>query len=250
MAWNKEGLGKEIILELYQKGMIKTWYRDKPDGWTLISGIWSPFYIQLRLLPSYPILLKKVGHALGELIKEECKTINRIIGVANAGIPISSAISIVEGIPSCYSRKLEGIKSIESFNDHIKKYGEHSMIEGILNEGDRIGIIDDLVTKFDSKLIAIKQLELEIKLRKLKNVKCSDIIVLFDREQGAEKSSKDYGIKLHSLIPFMSKGLNWLKEEITTKEYEVIIDYLRNNKKYQNSDLKKKLYDVAKNKKT
>ena len=119
------------------------------------------------------------------------------------------------------------------------------MVEGVMKEGDTVGIIDDLVTKFDSKLIAIKQLELELRLRKLKRVKCSDIVVLLDREQGAEKAAEDYGVKLHSLIPFMSKGLEWMKGEITNKEYEVIVDYLRDNKKYQDTNLQKNLYDIA-----
>ena len=133
----------------------------------------------------------------------------------------------------------------ENFDSFIKKYGEHSMVEGVLNEGDTVGIIDDLVTKFDSKLIAIKQLELELRVRNLKKVKCSDIIVLFDREQGAEKAAEDYGLNLHSLIPFRSKGLEWLKEELSNREYEVIIDYLDDNKKYQNPEKKKELYDIA-----
>ena len=50
MGWSeeKDQHGKEIIGMLYDQGMIRTWYRDKPEGWTLVSGIWSPFYIQLR----------------------------------------------------------------------------------------------------------------------------------------------------------------------------------------------------------
>jgi uridine monophosphate synthetase len=247
MSWQeeKEKLGNEIMLDLYKKGMIKTWFRDNPQGWTLVSGLWSPFYIQLRPLSSYPELLKKVGYALGNLIKKECEDVNRIIGVATAGIPIATAISLLENIPSCFTRKLEGVRSLGDFNSFVKEYGEHSMIEGILDNGDTIGIVDDLVTKFDSKLLAIEQLELEIKVRRLENVTCSDVIVLLDREQGAKEIAKDYGLNLHWLIPFMSKGLKWLEEVFADQEYEVIVDYLQDNEKYQDPSLQEDLSNIA-----
>ena len=247
MSWQeeKEVVGKEIIRALYENSMIKTWFRDNPHGWTLVSGIWSPLYIQLRPLSSYPELLKKVGYALSTLIKEECKAVNRIIGVATAGIPIATAISFAGGIPSGFTRKLEGVRSVGDFNTFVKSYGEHSLIEGILADGDTVGIVDDLVTKFDSKVVALKQLEYEIKIRRLSNVRCSDVIVVLDREQGAQEIAKGYGIELHSLIPFSSKGVTWLKEVFTEHEHEVIVDYLRDYEKYQDPRIQEDLRTIA-----
>lgn len=247
MYWKeeKEQLGKKIVLDLYKNSMIKTWYRDRPQGWKLVSGIWSPFYIQLRPLSSHPQLLSDVGFALGRLIKEECGDINKILGVAMAGIPIVIAISLSQNIPACFTRKLEGVKSIKDFDNLIKSYGEHSLIEGELNSGDVVGIVDDLVTKFDSKLITIRQLELELKSRKLEKIKYEDVIVLLDREQGAEEAAEENGIKLHSLIPFTTEGINWLKDVLTVHEYKIIKDYLENYQEYQNTDVQKDLYDMA-----
>lgn len=99
----------------------------------------------------------------------------------------------------------------------------------------------DLVTKFDSKLLAIKQLEHEIKIRKLKNIVVSDVIVLLDREQGVKETAKEYGINLHSLIPFMSKGLKWLRNVLSDQEYKIFVDYLENPLKYQDPHLQKEL---------
>ena len=247
MSWQeeKENVGKELVRALYEQGMIKTWFRDNPQGWTLVSGLWSPLYIQLRPLSSYPELLKKVGDALGRLIKTECSAVNRIIGVATAGIPIATAISLAANIPSCFTRKLEGVRSLDDFNMFVKGYGEHSMIEGVLEDGDTVGIVDDLVTKFDSKVLVLKQLEFERKVRGLKDVKCSDVVVVLDREQGATEIARDYGIELHSLIPFRSKGVPWLKDVLADQEYEVIVDYLCDTKKYQDPRVQAELSEIT-----
>ena len=235
MSWKleKERLGKEIVCSLYEKRMIKTWYRDKPEGWVLISGIWSPFYIQLRLLSSYPELLKKIGYAMGKMIKEEAQGVNKVVGVAMAGLPIATAIALSHEISSAFTRKLEGIRSLEEFRASIGKYGEHTLVEGDFKNGDRIIIVDDLVTRFDSKLIVIEQVKSEVESRGLSNIILRDVAVLIDREQGACQRAKEYGISLYSLIPFETKGLPWLKEKMSSQEYQVIMEYLENPDKYQ-----------------
>lgn len=247
MSWQeeKENVGKEIVRALYNQGMIKTWYRDNPRGWTLVSGLWSPLYIQLRPLSSHPKLLKIVGNALGRLIRAECSSVNRIVGVATAGIPIATAISLEANIPSCFTRKLEGVRLLEDFNRFVKEYGEHSMIEGVLEDGDTVGIVDDLVTKFDSKVLALQQLDFETNMRELKGVTCSDVIVVLDREQGAKEIAKEHGITLHCLIPFMTKGVAWLKDVLADREYEVIVDYLHDAENYQDPRVQTELSDFA-----
>jgi len=230
---------KEIMAELYGHGLIKTWFRDRPEGWKLVSGLWSPFYIQLRSLPSYPSLLKKIGQQMGEMIKKKCD-VDRVLGIAMAGIPIAAAISVEHGIPLCYTRKLEGVTSLEKLNISATKYGEHSLVEGEIKDGDKFVAVDDLVTKFDSKLIAIEQLKMEGKRRGVE-VECRDVAVIIDREQGAAKIAKEHGIRLHALIPFKSRGIEWLKDFITDREYEVIRDYLNNSEKYQDKEKRREL---------
>ncbi len=232
-------MGKEIIAELYEHGLIKTWLRDRKEGWKLVSGIWSPFYIQLRSLPSYPALLKKVGRYMGEMIEKECD-VDRILGIAMAGIPIATAVSVEHGIPLCYTRKLEGATSLQGLKEAVMMYGEHSLVEGEMADGDKFVAVDDLVTKFDSKLVAIEQLRMEGERRNV-DIKCGDVAVIIDREQGAAEIAKKHGIKLHALIPFRSKGVEWLRDFISDKEYEVIKDYLSDSEKYQNEERRNEL---------
>lgn len=223
--------------------MINTWYKSNPKGWTLISGIWSPFYINLRDISSFPQILKKIGNALSQIIINECENINRIIGIASAGIPIAVSISFHTNLPMCYTRKLEGIRSVEEFELKIKKYGQHNLIEGVLKEGDNIAFIDDLVTKLDSKLIAIEQLKHESKERKVK-INYKDIIVVLDREQGAAELAKKRNLNIKSLIPFKSKGIKWLRDKLSEIEFEILSDYLKNVKKYQNQDIQREIRDL------
>jgi uridine monophosphate synthetase len=243
MVWQeeKEELGKEITRLLYEKGLIKTWYRDNPDGWTLISGLWSPFYIQLRPLASYPELLRRVGYALGKIIKEECKAVNKVVGVAMTGIPI--ACTLQGDLPALWTRKI-GARSLDEFKKNIRSYGEHRLVEGELENGDQIAVIDDLATKFDSKLVAIEQIRYETKKRGLK-VECNEVVVLLDREQGAADVARQNGISFHSLIPFKLKGVKWLKPSLSEIEYEVITEYLRDNDKYQDTEVQRGLYKLC-----
>jgi len=259
MTWTeeKERLGKEIIYMLYDQGMIRTWYRDKPEGWVMVSGLWTPFYIHLRPLSSYSNsreILRRVGIALGRMIRQEAPHINKLVGVAAAGVPIAIAITMQEGIPSCYTRKLEGVKTIEDFESRIRDYGEHSLMEGEIEDGDVIAIVDDLVTRFDSKILALEQVRYEVKRReketgKKVNVTCKDVVVLVDREQGAFERARSLGMNLYSLIPFKSKGIHWLKKRITSIEYEIMLDYLNDDLKYQDKKIQSRLIDLALRKK-
>jgi len=212
--------------EIYRNRMLLTASRDKKEGWTLISGIWSPFYIQLRLLSSYPTTLKKVGRAMTMLLEERAPNVNKLVGVAFAGVPIATAISIESGLPACHTRKMLGVRTEEDLHRAIREYGQHSLLEGILEDGDVLCIVDDLVTGLESKLIARAQIQSEIERRRVQDVICNDVAVVLDRQQGAKKKALELGIRLHSLIDFIDEGLPLLRDSMAPKEYSLISDYL------------------------
>ena len=196
---------KEIVKKIYKVGGIKF------GDFTLKSGVYSPYYIQLRHLTSHPEILSKIGEVLGKAIKEKFKEVDKVIGIAYAGIPFSTAISITTGIPSCYTRK------------EVKQYGIPHTVEGELNEGDKVVLVDDLITDGQSKFESIEGVE--------KTAKCEikGIAVLFDREQGGKETLAKKGLELLSIIT-ISEAAEILKEEgaISEEKFKSIIEYVKN----------------------
>ena len=206
--------------------MLLTSTRDKSEGWTLHSGLWSPFYIQLRILSSFPETLNMVGKALGDLVKEEAPHINRLVGIAFAGIPIATAMSLSTGIPACHTRKIVGVRTEQELQEAISKYGQHALLEGEIRDGDAICLIDDLVTGMESKLVARGQVIAELEKRGVSNYTVDDIAVVVDRQQGARKRSGELKINLHTLIDLVDEGLPLLKDKMTDEEFMMVSDYL------------------------
>jgi hypothetical protein len=148
MSWHEEKIGsaKAILRLLYENRMIRTFYRDKPDGWTLVSGLYSPLYIQLRPLISYPDVFAEVCSALARMAHEEAPEIRRVVGIAMAGVPIAAGMCFAGRMPGCFTRKMEGVKSVEDFRRKISEYGEHALVEGEIQDGDNLALVDDFVT--------------------------------------------------------------------------------------------------------
>jgi len=213
--------------DIYENQMLLTSVRDKSDGWELVSGMWSPFYIQLRILSSYPNTLQLVGEAMKFMIEQEMPEIDRVVGIAFAGIPIATAISMVSDIPACHTRKVLGVRNQDDLEEHLSEYGQHSLLEGVIESGDSLCIVDDLVTGMESKLLARAQIQAEIERRELENVRCEHVAVIVDRQQGAEEKAVTEGIHLHSLIRLIDEGLPMIKELMNEDEYHTIMEYLQ-----------------------
>jgi orotate phosphoribosyltransferase len=216
MSWTdeKEALGRRIMRGLYERGLFRTWRRDRPQGWELVSGLWSPFYVQLRPICSFPDLMRDVGAALAQAVQEEVPGATHVVGIAMAGIPIALATSLASGLPCAYTRKLEGVRSMVDIESALATYGEHSLLEGEVSAGDRLVFVDDLVTGMDSKLVAIEQVRHHLTRRHIEGVALEDVLVILDREQGAAERAAEACVRLHSLIPLRSRGIEWLSDDL------------------------------------
>lgn len=163
----------KIIDQLITVGAVKF------GEFTLKSGMISPIYIDLRIIVSFPGLLRNIAGVLVESTKELDYQI--IAGVPYTGIPIATAVSLLNNMPMIYNRKEK------------KTYGTGKQIEGLWKPGDKILVIDDLITNGESKLEVFD-------LFQQSGLIVHDAVVLIDREQGGQQRLEQEGYELHSLI--------------------------------------------------
>ncbi|MFZ2058368.1 MAG: hypothetical protein WAV54_13250 [Acidimicrobiales bacterium] len=233
-----------VMTALYERGMLRTWYRDRPEGWTLVSGQWSPIYLQLRELCSHPDVLTDVGVALAALLDKDQPRPQRLVGVALGGIPVAIATSLASGVPALMTRKLAA-RTKAGAAEELQQYGQHAAVEGRIEAGDQLLLVDDLVTRFDSKLIAARQVQHEIDRRGLEGVSCSDVLVVVDREQGGADAALEAGFTLRSLIRLKSQGMDLLRPHLSATEYDVVCSYLSDPAAFQSVDVQRQLRVVA-----
>jgi uridine monophosphate synthetase len=145
----------------------------------LASGRRSPIYIDLRLLVSRPALLAQAAAAYAALLaKIPC---DRIAGVPYAALPIATAVALQMEIPLIYPRK------------EVKAHGLGKEIEGNWQAGERVVIIEDLITSGGSTIATAERL-------RAAGLIVEDVIVLIDREQGGVANLHAAGLRAHSVF--------------------------------------------------
>ena len=108
----------------------------KFGAFKLTSGKMSPYYIDLRIIPSFPDAFEKICDCFVKFIRSEIGTgnVDRIAGIPVAGIPFASVVAFNLKKPFLYVRK------------GARFHGRERRIEGIIAPGNRILLMDDLVT--------------------------------------------------------------------------------------------------------
>ncbi|PFG12910.1 orotate phosphoribosyltransferase [Bacillus sp. es.036] len=118
---------------------------NNPFTWS--SGLLSPIYCDNRLTLSYPKVRKEIARGLAAMVKEKYADAEVIAGTATAGIPHASWVSDLLDLPMVYVR------------GSAKGHGKGNVIEGKVEEGQKVVVIEDLVSTGGSAIDAVKQLE-------------------------------------------------------------------------------------------
>ncbi len=243
MSWDarKQELAGELVRRLYAAGIVRTWIRDKPEGWELISGAWSPFYVNFRDAPADPELFCFLVDAGAELVRNELPEATQLVGIAAAGVPFAAGFAYKLGLPMGFTRKLPNVRDLAALEREVGAYGGHSLVEGGFRPGDRIALVDDLVSGFDSKEIALRQLELELTRRGVEDVAVEAIVVFVERGTAARERAAAAGVRLVSLGVLDDRSLEALRGVADDRELDVIGAYIRDPASFQDPAVRAEL---------
>lgn len=135
-------IAAEVAKRLLQIKAIKL---SPQNPFTWASGILSPIYCDNRIVLSHPEARTFIKNAFAECSKK-FPEFDKIAGVATAGIPHGALLADALDMPFIYVR------------DKAKQHGRQNQIEGALNKGERVLVIEDLISTGGSSLKAIDAL--------------------------------------------------------------------------------------------
>ncbi len=183
-------LKEQLILDLHTVSAVKF------GKFKLKSGIISPYYLDLRVLVSYPHLLQLTSDVFWEKLR--VLYFDVIAGVPYTAIPIATAVGVGHMQTMIFVRK------------ERKDHGTKKLIEGEYHNGQKILLVDDVITNGESKLETIKTIEEA-------GLKVEYIVVLVDRGQGGPELLKKLGYKCISIYN-------------TEQIFEILLKYKRISK--------------------
>ncbi|SRR5690606_26202800 len=172
---------------------------DEYFTWT--SGIKSPIYCDNRLTMSYPVVRRKIADGFVELIQKNGWEPDNIAGCATAGIPHAAWLAERLNLPMVYVRSSP------------KGHGKGNQIEGKVEPGEKIVVIEDLISTGGSSLEVVRVL-------------------------------RDAGAEVLGVLAIFSYGLEKAKENFkaagvsveTITGYDFLLDMLEKEKKITNAE--------------
>ncbi len=149
----------------------------------LTNGKVSPYYVDLRIVPSFPDAFRDICDFYAEAITTQIGLSNfdRIAGVPLAGIPFASQIAYNLKKPFLYVRK------------GTRTHGRERRVEGILVSGDRVLLVDDLVTTGLTLKKAAESVRAEGGV-------VTEAVAFLDREEKGKERLESAEVKLHALL--------------------------------------------------
>ena len=116
---------------------------------TLASGAKSSYYIDIKKASTNPEVLRLIAKLMAENLRNSGLKVDRIAGVVLGSVPLAAALALETGIPYVMIRKEK------------KDHGTGKLIEGDLNIGDKVLVVEDVITSAGSSITAIETLRRE-----------------------------------------------------------------------------------------
>jgi orotate phosphoribosyltransferase len=177
---DKVSLGRQVLEVSYLEG-----------DFLLRSGRRSRYYLDKYLFETEPRVLRGICEAMGALIRERSAA---GAGYQRLGAPELGAVSLGAGL------SLELELPFIIVRKGAKEYGTGRGVEGVWNAGERVAIVEDIVTSGGAALQAVHH------LRKL-GMDVEDLFCVVDREEGGKEAAEAEGVRLIPLFTATELGI-------------------------------------------
>ncbi len=148
---------------------------------TLSSGKKSKYYIDIKKASTDPKILEEVADEMAHIIEKDDIEVDRIAGVVLGSVPLAVALSLRTGIQFIMVRK------------EPKDHGTGRLIEGSLEKGMKVLVIEDVVTSAGSAAYAIE-------LLRNNGAEIDHVLSVVDREEGGREKLESMSTRLHALV--------------------------------------------------
>ncbi len=142
----------------------------------LSHGGTSDYYVDKYLFETDPHCLELIAEAFGNTIDEP-----KLAGVALGAVPLVAVTAVETGLPYVIARK------------KAKEYGTAKRIEGQLETGEQVVVLEDIATTGNSAIDAVEAL-------RAAGAVVNRVLVVVDREEGASEQLDEYDLELESLV--------------------------------------------------
>ncbi|MFG0258017.1 MAG: orotate phosphoribosyltransferase [Phycisphaerales bacterium JB043] len=159
---------------------------------TLRSGRTSSYYLDKYRFTTRPELLTRVGKLLAERIDRiavESGPIDRLAGAELGGIPLVTSAGLTTGLPFVFIRNSK------------KDYGTARQLEGVLEEGDRVVLLEDVATTAGQAAEAVEILRGQ-------GAEVAGVIAVIDRQEGASETMAGAGVLFEALFTKTDLGVD------------------------------------------
>jgi uridine monophosphate synthetase len=166
-----------LAVDLHASGCVRF------GEFTLRSGVVSPIYVDLRRLSGRPGLLRRVAASYGSVLGR--LAYDHVGAVPYGALPLATAVA------------LDRSKSLVWPRRESKEHGTGARVEGEWRAGDRVVLVDDVVTSGASAMEAAG-------LVRDAGLVVEHLVVLIERDPGARSALADAGITLHAITTLES----------------------------------------------
>jgi orotate phosphoribosyltransferase len=177
---DKGSLGRRVLQVSYLEG-----------DFLLRSGKRSRYYLDKYLFETEPSVLRGIVEAMGELIRERSAA---GAGYQRLGAPELGAVSLGAGL------SLELDIPFLIVRKGAKEYGTGKGVEGAWNAGERVAVVEDIVTSGGAALQAVHH------LRNM-GMEVEDLFCVVDREEGGRQAAEAAGLNLIPLFTSTELGI-------------------------------------------